>query len=106
MTVESVISSTGKPYASTQVNAGRHSRFMAGFRQGIGLPDWRMDAEELETATFRKLLSRRRRENSRSLRPERRSLTCITTLVPCPENLLLRTQSNMSVRAEKATSTN
>lgn len=106
MTVEPSISSADKPYASAQVKAGRHSRFVAGFRKGIGLPDWRMDAEELETATFRRLLSRRRKENSRSLRPERRFLTCIATLVPCPGDLLLRTQSNMSAWAEEATSTN
>ena len=60
MTVRSSISSTGEPYASAQAKAGGYSSVMAGFRQGTGLPDWRMDAEELETATFRKQLSLRR----------------------------------------------
>ena len=63
MTVKSSISLTDEQhaFARTLVEAGRYSSVSAVLQQGVDLLRRRMDAEELETAALRELLSRRRK---------------------------------------------
>ena len=63
MTVKSSISLTDEQHAFARalVEAGRYSSLSAVLQQGVDLLRQRMDAEELETAALRELLSRRRR---------------------------------------------
>ena len=62
MTVKSSISLTDEQHAFARalVDAGRYSSLSAVLQQGVDLLRQRMDAEELETAALRELLSRRR----------------------------------------------
>lgn len=62
MTVKSSISLTDDQHAFARslVAAGRYSSLSAVLQQGVDLLRQRMDAEELETAALRELLSRRR----------------------------------------------
>ena len=62
VTVKSSISLTDEQHAFARalVEAGRYSSLSAVFQQGVNLLRQRMDAEELETAALRELLSRRR----------------------------------------------
>ena len=62
MTVKSSISLTDEQHAFARalVEAGRYSSLSAVLQQGVDLLRQRMDAEELETAALRELLSRRR----------------------------------------------
>ena len=63
MAVKSSISLTDEQHAFARalVEAGRYSSLSAVLQQGVDLLRQRMDAEELETAALRELLSRRRR---------------------------------------------
>ena len=62
MTVKSSISLTDEQHAFARalVDAGRYSSVSAVLQQGVDMLRRRMDAEELETAALRELLSRRR----------------------------------------------
>ena len=62
MAVKSSISLTIEQYAFAKalVEAGRYPSLSAVLQQGVDLLRVRMDAEELETAALRELLSRRR----------------------------------------------
>ena len=62
MTVKSSISLTDEQhaFARTLVEAGRYASLSAVLQQGVNLLLQRLDAEELETAALRELLSRRR----------------------------------------------
>ena len=62
MAVKSSISSTDEQHAFARafVEAGRYASVSAVLQQGIDLLRQRMDAEELEHAALRELLSRRR----------------------------------------------
>lgn len=62
MTVKSSIPLTEdqRAFARSLVAAGRYSSLSAVLLQGVDLPRQRMDAEELETAALRELLSRLR----------------------------------------------
>ena len=62
MTIKSSISLTDEQYAfaRAQVDAGRYSSVSAVLQQGIDLLRRRIEAEELETAALRRLLSDRR----------------------------------------------
>ena len=62
VTVKSSISLTDEQHAFARslVEAGRYSSLSAVLQQGVDLLRRRMDAEELETAALRELLSRRR----------------------------------------------
>ncbi len=62
MTVKSSISLTDDQHAFARslVAAGRYSSLSAVLQQGVDLLRQRMDAEELETAALRELLSHRR----------------------------------------------
>ena len=62
MTVKSSVSLTDEQHAFARalVEAGRCSSLSAVLQQGVDLLRQRMDAEELETAALRELLSRRR----------------------------------------------
>ena len=62
VTVKSSISLTDDQhaFAKSQVAAGRYSSLSAVLQQGVDLLRQRTDAEELETAALRELLSRRR----------------------------------------------
>ncbi len=62
MAVKSSISLTDDQHAFVKslVVAGRYSSLSAVLQQGVDLLRQRMDAEELETAALRELLSRRR----------------------------------------------
>ena len=62
MAVKSSISLTDEQHAFARalVEAGRYSSVSAVLQQGVELLRRRMDAEELETAALRELLSRRR----------------------------------------------
>ena len=63
MTVKSSISLTDEQHAFARalVEAGRYPSLSAVLQQGVDLLHQRMDAEELETAALRELLSRRRK---------------------------------------------
>ena len=63
VTVKSSISLTDEQHAFARalVEAGRYSSLSAVLQQGVNLLQQRVDAEELETAALRELLSRRRR---------------------------------------------
>ena len=63
MTVKSSISLTDEQHAFARalVAAGRYSSLSAVLQRGVDLLRQRMDAEELETAALRELLSRRRK---------------------------------------------
>ena len=63
MTVKSSISLTDEQYAfaRSQVETGRYPSVSAVLQQGIDLLRRRTEAEELETAVLRKLLSDRRK---------------------------------------------
>ena len=63
MTVKSSISLTDEQHAFARalVEAGRYSSVSAVLQQGVDLLRRRMDAEELESAALRELLSRRRK---------------------------------------------
>ena len=63
LTVKSSISLTDEQHAFARalVEAGRYASLSAVLQQGVDLLRQRMDAEELETAALRELLSRRRR---------------------------------------------
>jgi len=63
VTVKSSVSLTDEQHAFAKalVEAGRYSSLSAVLQQGVDLLRRRMDAEELETAALRELLSRRRR---------------------------------------------
>ena len=63
VTVKSSISLTDEQHAFARalVDAGRYSSLSAVLQQGVDLLRQRMDAEELETAALRELLSRRRK---------------------------------------------
>jgi len=60
--VKSSISLTDEQHAFARalVEAGRYASLSAVLQQGVDLLRQRMDAEELETAALRELLSRRR----------------------------------------------
>ena len=62
MTVKSSISLTDEQHAFARalVEAGRYASLSAVLQQGVDLLRQRMDAEEVETAALRALLSRRR----------------------------------------------
>ena len=62
MTVKSSISLTDEQYAFARalVEAGRYSSLSAVLQQGVELLRQKMDAEDLETAALREILSRRR----------------------------------------------
>ena len=62
MTVKSTISLTDEQhaFATALVEAGRYASLSAVLQQGVDLLRQRIDAEELETAALRELLSRRR----------------------------------------------
>ena len=62
MSVKSSISLTDEQHAFARalVEAGRYASLSAVLQQGVDLLRRRMDAEELETAALRALLSRRR----------------------------------------------
>ena len=61
VTVKSSVSLTDEQHAFARalVEAGRYSSLSAVLQQGVELLRQRMDAEELETAALRELLSRR-----------------------------------------------
>ena len=61
MTVKSSISLTDEQHAFARalVEAGRYTSLSAVLQQGVDLLRRRMDAEEVETAALRALLSRR-----------------------------------------------
>ena len=63
VTVKSSISLTDEQhtFAKALVEAGRYSSLSAVLQQSVDLLRQRMDAEELETAALRELLSRRRK---------------------------------------------
>ena len=63
MTVKSSISLTDEQHAFARalVEAGRYSSLSAVLQQGVDLLRQRVDAEELETAALREILSRRRK---------------------------------------------
>ena len=63
VTVKSSISLTDEQHAFARalVDAGRYSSLSAVLQQGVDLLRQRVDAEELETAALRELLSRRRK---------------------------------------------
>ena len=63
MTVKSSISLTDEQHAFAKglVEAGRYASLSAVLQQGVDLLRQRMDAEELEIAALRELLSRRRK---------------------------------------------
>ena len=63
VTVKSSISLTDEQHAFARalVDAGRFASLSAVLQQGVDLLRQRMDAEELETAALRELLSRRRK---------------------------------------------
>ena len=63
MTVKLSVSLTDDQhvFARSLVVAGRYSSLSAVLQQGVDLLRQRMDAEELETAALRELLSRRRK---------------------------------------------
>ena len=63
MTVKLSVSLTDDQHAFARslVVAGRYSSLSAVLQQGVDLLRQRMDAEELETAALRELLSRRRK---------------------------------------------
>ena len=63
VTVKTSISLTDEQhaFARTLVEAGRYSSLSAVLQQGVDLLRKRMDAEEIETAALRELLSRRRK---------------------------------------------
>ena len=62
MTVKSSISLTDEQHAFARalVEAGRYASLSAVLQQGVDLLRQRMDADELENAALRELLSRRR----------------------------------------------
>ena len=62
MTVKSSISLTDEQHAFARalVEAGRYTSFSAVVQQGVDLLRQRMDAEEVDTAALRALLTRRR----------------------------------------------
>ena len=62
--VKSSISLTDEQHAFARalVEAGRYSSVSAVLQQGVDLLRQRLDAEELETAALRELLSRRRKD--------------------------------------------
>ena len=62
MTVKSSVSLTDEQHAFAKalVEAGRYSSLSAVLQQGVNLLQQRMDAEEIETAALRELLTRRR----------------------------------------------
>ena len=62
MSVKSSVSLTDEQYAFARalVEAGRYSSLSAVLQQGVDLLRRRIDAEELESAALRELLSRRR----------------------------------------------
>ncbi len=62
MTVKSSISLTDEQHAFARalVEAGRYASLSAVLQQGVDLLRQRMDAEEVDTAALRALLSRRR----------------------------------------------
>ena len=62
MTVKSSISLTDEQHAFARalVEAGRYSSVSAVLQRGVELLRQRVDAQELETAALRELLSRRR----------------------------------------------
>ena len=64
MAVKSSISLTDEQHAFARalVEAGRYSSVSAVLQQGVDLLRQRLDAEELETAALRELLSRRRKD--------------------------------------------
>ena len=64
--VKSSISLSDEQYAFARalVEAGRYSSVSAVLQQGVDLLRRRMDAEELETAALRELLSRRRKDEA------------------------------------------
>ncbi len=66
MAVTSTISMSDEQYAfaRTLVEAGRYSSVSAVLQQGVDLLRQRLDAEELETAALRELLSRRRKNEA------------------------------------------
>ena len=49
-------------FARTLVDAGRYSSLSAALQQGVDLLRQKVDAEELETAALREMLSRRRED--------------------------------------------
>ena len=63
MSVKSSISLTDEQHAFARalVEAGRYSSLSAVLQQGVDLLRRRVDAEELESAALRELLSRRRK---------------------------------------------
>ena len=63
MTVKSSISLTDEQhaFARAMVEAGRFASLSAVLQQGVDLLRQRMNADELETAALRELLSRRRK---------------------------------------------
>lgn len=63
VTVKSSISLTDQQHAFARalVDAGRFASLSAVLQQGVDLLRQRLDAEELETAALRELLSRRRK---------------------------------------------
>ena len=63
MSVKSSISLTDEQHAFARalVEAGRYSSLSAVLQQGVDLLRRRIDAEELESAALRELLSRRRK---------------------------------------------
>lgn len=62
MTVKSSISLTNEQHAFARalVEAGRYASLSAVLQQGVDMLRQRMEAEEVETAALRALLSRRR----------------------------------------------
>ena len=64
MAVKSSISLTDEQHAFARalVEAGRYSSVSAVLQQGVDLLRQRLDAEELESAALRELLSRRRKD--------------------------------------------
>lgn len=63
MTVKSSVSLTDEQHAFARalVDTGRYSSLSAVLQQGVDLLRQRLDADELETAALRELLSRRRK---------------------------------------------
>ena len=57
-----LLSSTLHAFARALVEAGRYSSVSAVLQQGVDLLRQRLNAEELETAALRELLSRRRKD--------------------------------------------
>ena len=66
MAVKSSISLTDEQHAFARalVEAGRYSSVSAVLQQGVDLLRQRLDAEELETAALRELLSCRRKDEA------------------------------------------